>query len=227
VRKFSSLALAVLAMLGLSGVSHATLLSELIANSGTIEHGDKVFRNFTHSDVGGTGLAANQISVLRVTDVNGNLGIRLAGPFFDLPVGGASDTLVGFDVEVTDQNRWISDVHLLSNGTVNGGHGFVQVTETISHPNWIQPLQMTSVESHLLGGQRVQRLADRIDPLPRDPHRVKWLRIVKDIQLLALDPNLPVNLSFVDQTFSQVPEPASMGMAVAGVLGLLAARRRV
>lgn len=205
-----------------SSVSRAVLLSDLLGNAGSLTNGDMRFSNFVWQGVPGSSLPADQIDIQPTTDVHGNLGIRFQGGFRDLPGGSVHDTVVGFDVEVAAV-PWIEDIHLLSNGTLNGGRGFFQITETVTHPDWPQPLQLYSYDSNLPSGSHVIRLADTVDLRPaRMP--VNKLRVVKDIQLEALDLNLPVNLSFVDQTFSRTPEPNAAGMLLTGIAGLMASR---
>ncbi|MDA0657803.1 MAG: PEP-CTERM sorting domain-containing protein [Planctomycetota bacterium] len=217
---FTTLLLGLVVVLMSSSVSKAVLLSDLIDNNGMIVNGDKKFTNFTWQGAAGHTIPASMLDVQPHTDLHGHLGIRISGGMFDLPGGGPTDLLVGFDVEVTDPGQWINDIHLLSNGSLNGGSGLFQITEQVLNPAWMQPVQLSVIDQDLPTGG-ITSLADGKDL----PSPVKKLRVTKDIFLFATG-STSVVLSQIDQTFSQIPEPASMGLAVAGVLGMLAARRR-
>lgn len=222
--RIANVVLCLVAVLGLSSVSKAVLLSELIRGNGSVESGDKLFQGFTYVPTGQSPPSADSIEVVPIQDAEGNYGIRLAGPFVDLPGGGGSDSLVGFTVSVTDPGRWISDVHLRANGTVNNGEGLFQVTETAVVPGGNQ-IKLSVIEQSIPDGNGGFYVASKDLDWKDLETPVKSLRVEKDILLMATGQRA-VTMSFVDQTFSQIPEPASLGMLVAGVAGLFAARRK-
>src|SRR5690606_10148381 len=84
---------------------------------GGIVIGDKVFRQFVYSPTGDMPSAQN-VNVVALQDINGNIGIRFQGAFGDFPDPGgagdqvASDAGISFLVEVTDPLQLISTAHL-------------------------------------------------------------------------------------------------------------------
>lgn len=221
----ASVVLCLVAVLGLSSVSQAVLLSDLIANGGTVKSGDKLFEGFTYLGTGQSPPAANSIEVVPIQDAEGNYGVRFAGPFADLPGGGGTDSLIGFTVTATAPDWWITDVHLRSNGTVNDGEGLFQITETAVLTGGMDQIKLSTIEQSLPAPSGGFYVASKDVDWADLPHPMKSLHIEKDILLLATGQRA-VTMSFVDQTFSQVPEPASMGMLFVGAAGLLAARRK-
>jgi hypothetical protein len=103
-----------------------------------------------------------------------------------------------------------------------GTLGSISVTETFLPLNQVPPYRMTIFDDQNLG----TKLVDNTVFTP-----IKSLNVQKDILALArLNPNEPqaqtVTLSFVDQTFSQIPEPASGLLVLGAVVGLGFARKR-
>ena len=147
---------------------------------------------------------------------HGNLGIRFIGPFADLPGGGASEALLEYKVTVTDPNKLISDVHLAANANVLGANGYAAITETFlpEDPNTV--LEVFDLQP---GPKMLTDWADLTTPQ-------MMLHVQKDITLFSANARSLATISFIDQSFSQVPEPASLAL-VCGFAALLAARRRV
>jgi hypothetical protein len=153
--------------------------------------------------------SAASINVLPILDDFGNFGIRFQGGFLDLPGGGASDALITFNVTATDPELLISDAHLAANVALQGG-GLASVTETF--------LPLFNDVSLLVydtpGG--VLLTDDVVFDVP-----VRTLPVQKDILLFATGQwaNF-ATMSFVDQTFSQVPDPNQNEVAEPATLGL-------
>jgi hypothetical protein len=203
-------------------IGASKLLSTLVAGD-TIVAGDKTFGGFTYS-ITGDMPSGNLVNVIPIQDDEGNFGIRFQGGFIDTTgaVGG-SDALITYTVTAGAGNL-ISDAHLQGNPTRLGQLGSMSVTETFL------PLGAN--------GQFTMKIYDDQNVTPPKlvdstvfTTPVKSLTVQKDILGLAkVNPNSPelpqtVTLSFVDQTFSQVPEPASALLVFASIAGLALVRR--
>ena len=217
-------------VLGLFGVAlafgslnsaKAVTLADLIDHKTFINSGDKQFGEFFYSKVGDMP-AASAINVIPITDANGNFGIEFQGGFADLPGGSASDALIKYTVCVTDPNMRIVDAHMHGNPAVSGGSGAFQISETFLQDDIIHDMSIFDISN---GTTHQTQLTDGT-PLSG---AFKWLHVQKDI--FAFAGTGLATMSFVDQTFSQkpvVPEPGTMALLGAGVIGSLGmfSRRR-
>ena len=187
-------------------------LSDL-EGGGTLTVGDKIFSGFNYLATGDMPDSAN-INVQGIIDCDGNYGVRFQGAFLDLPGGGASDGLIGFNVSVApNSSMLISDAHLAANLDVIGG-GLALITETFL-PTF------NNVNLSVFNDGNQQQLSDWVD----FDQPVQSLPVQKDILLLADDNGVATAFSFVDQTFSQVPEPSAAWLLMLGGLGLVTRRR--
>lgn len=212
-------------------IGDAVSLADLIENpDAMVVVEDKKFTDFTYDATGDMPDAefVNVIPIVELYDpgngvIQENYGIRFQGGFLDLPddvsPGGPSDAFITYNVMVTDPNRIISDVHLAGNPAVSGGTGFAGVTETFLPTFDDVQLQ---IFSNFGLTQADWYIFDEEDYKNWDG---KMLNVQKDI-LLEAGTGLAASISFVDQTFSQVPEPSTCLLLLGGFLGLLAARRR-
>jgi len=191
-------------------------LASLLKTSDTnpsLQVGDKKFDTFTYFQTGDMPSAVN-VNVIPIQDNDGNYGIRLQAAFIDLPGNGGSDALVTFQVTVTNPEPWrITDAHLVGNPNLLGNTGSASVTETFL------PDSQLMMEIHDNGSG--QKLIDKVDfPLPG----FRSLHVQKDILLFGGD--APATISFIDQTFSQVPEATTAAMSAIACCGLFLKRRR-
>lgn len=193
--------------------SAATIsLGELIRTNGTIVSGDKEFSEFAYAATGDMPVADN-VNVIAFEDTLGNFGLRFQGGFLDAPDprNQASDALITYRVRVTDPGRLISGASLAANIVARDG-GSGTVTETF--------LPIFDLTDEVL---RIPTSGDSlIDSIVFDEPQPTLLA-QKNILMRATTSQ--VDLSFVDQTYSQIPEPASASLLIAGALGLLARRR--
>ena len=213
-----ALATVVAALVVASTASAQSLkLSELLGADRSAQSGDKLFRNFTYSATGDMPMAED-VNVIPIVDDDGNYGIRFQGGFIDHPGGGASDVLITFDVAVMPASGMlISDAHLSMDGAVVEGAGLASVTETFL------PLVTDGSMSVFSAGPESNTPPKLVDWIYfEQPFEV--VSVQKDILLLA--GTGVVTVSSIDQTFSQVPEPAAGLMSLAGLLGCAMARRR-
>ncbi|MCA9152016.1 MAG: PEP-CTERM sorting domain-containing protein [Planctomycetales bacterium] len=201
-----------------SGISRAATvpLSSLL-NGGTFQSGDKVFSDFGYSATGDMP-PATAVNIEDITDTNGDYGIRISGGFVDQVGGGASDAIVTFNVSVAPNvNKWIDGVTLSANPAVFAGTGLASVTETFIPTITDDKLVVYDFDN----GQ--VKLLDSI----AFNQGYKSIPVQKDIILHATGNSGAVTMSFVDQTFHQVPEPTSLVLALGGLCSLGVIRRRV
>lgn len=208
-------ALLVTATLLYATPANAVLLSDLIDNQGTIQSGDKLFEDFAYTATGQMP-SADAVEII-ATDVSGNYGISVRGAFLDLPGGSGSDAVLTYKVTATAENWYINDVHIQTNGVI-GDEGTFTITDTFLPENDETILLVGDVNS---GGSQWTKLTDWADL----PEPVKTLHVQKDILAFAQG-SAPVTMSFVDQTYSQIPEPASAGLFLVGLVGLMVYRRK-
>lgn len=186
---------------------------DVLESGGEIIVGDKLFNQFAYTKTEDMP-DSDAVNVIPILDDLGNYGLRFQGGFVDLPGGSTSDALITFtaNVRATDATK-ITDVHIAGNPHLNGP-GLAEVTETFL-PDF------TSLKLNTFDNGTVSRLADWADlPTP-----VISLQVQKDILLRSDDGGISATLSFVDQTFSQIPEPAGLSLLVLGIVSLIARRR--
>lgn len=196
-------------------VGNAVTLDSLEAGN-DITVGDKLFTDFTYLATGADMPTSDNINVQGIIDCDGNFGIRFQGGFVDLPGNGASDALITFNVTALDPNKLISDAHLAANTDVVGD-GLALITETFI-PTF------NDRDLTVFDNGTVSQLTDWVffDDAP-----VRTLPVQKDILLLASDNGgVASAFSFIDQTFSQVPEPTSISLLLIAGLGFLGLRRK-
>lgn len=213
---------AVVAGMVVCGVAQAGTvpLSDLLQPGVTFASGDKIFSDFTYEKTGDNPGPEN-VLVKDIQDAMGHYGIRIQGGFLDLSGGDASDALITFTVSVpAGSNLVISDAHLSANPAVFDGTGLASVTET-----FLPDIKDDKLVVYDLGGGD-----DKLHDSIVFAQTYKTLRVQKDIILYATD--VPpgqagkVTLSFVDQTFSQVPEPSSLALIAVGMLAIGYLRKR-
>ena len=202
---------ALICILGATGVQ-AVSLDELIATGGTITNGDKIFGDFifTSSD-----FAASNIEINPITDAFG-VGIQIQAGFNAME-GETHDALLQYSV--TAAGPYISDLHLAFNGAIRG-LAVAEVVETVfdSQMNFLTNF-FVSVDP---GGSIYQSTVYFVPAL-------QSLIMRKDIQLITRDTEDfdLATISFVDQTFSQIPEPNTAMLLIGGIAGLCLIRWRI
>jgi hypothetical protein len=203
--------------------SDSVALSKLL--DGTydgITVGDKVFDEFVYSTIGDMP-DAEDVMVLGFRDLDDNYGFTLHGIFLDLPGGGASDALLRYTVTVDlfaqQAGRSISDAHLFLGGVGVGPNSIFTVDESFEgFDNTMTVFSAKSEEE----AEQVTSAWTYFDPT------VNKLRVTKDILAFTGEGTiLPARATAIDQSFSQIPEPATLSLMAMSLIGaLLVSRRR-
>jgi hypothetical protein len=197
-------------------------LSDLI--DGTVDGitvGDKIMSGFVYSRIGDMP-EADDINVLGFKDSDGNWGLSFHGTFLDLPGGGASDALIRFIVDIDpaflEQGYRIRDAHLFLNGVgVGSPDSFFSVDESFA-PDSNETLNV-HVSTFPGGTTVLSDSTDFVPPLTR-------LHVTKDIlAIAAAQSGQPARATVIDQSFSQIPEPATLVLSLVGAFALVAVRR--
>ncbi len=206
-----------------TGVVLSDLLSGQVMG---IKVGDKDFTGFSYSTLPGDDMPAPaNVNVLGFRDTDGNWGISFHGAFLDLPGGGPSDALLRFTVSVDAvglrQGYLINDAHLFIGGTGVGANSVFTVDETFAG----QPgISLNTHYSTLVSPADID-LEDWTDL--QTP--VASIVVTKDIFAFAgAGASTPARTTVIDQSFSQtiVPEPATVAIAMLGLMGFAAVRRK-
>jgi PEP-CTERM motif-containing protein len=185
-----------------------------LTNGGVIIVGDKAFSDF---GVSGDPFASN-ITVEGI-EAGGDFGIQFGGTIAS-SLGNPMDLTLMYQVSVTNSANLISGANLSFNGTVNppGSTGFATVVEQIFTNNGVNPYGQMSVSVNGLGQGNLSTNMVITPPQP-------LLDIDKDVEVDAFLP-ADSSISTINQTFTQVPEPSTMMLAIAGLSGLFLLRRR-
>lgn len=215
-----SLVVGALALLGLGGQAQAlgipVPLSSLVVPGATLTSEDG---NFTFGDFGAsvTGAISSNLDDYNVQALTS--GFRVTGAFL-VADGNFGDMVLSFSV-TPKQGILITDAHLFFNGSFNGnappGMG-TSVNETIFHNN--DPIAQLSVATSSGG---FQKLTDAVvfDPVPS-------ITVLKDIALSSYggQGGSVAHISIVDQTFTYIPEPGTLLLGSAGLLGIAVLGRK-
>lgn len=181
--------------------------------------GDKIFTGFNYSAIGNMP-NADDILVLGFRDPDGNWGVSFHGAFHDLPGNGPSDALIRFIVDVApeqaEQGIRITDAHLFLGGVGVGENSSFIVDETFLGLNESLSVFKTTLD----GG--AQQLHDVTFFTPSQSR----LFVTKDIFARAADnATQEARATVIDQSFSQIPEPAAWLLAAIASVGLGIRRR--
>ncbi len=195
---------------------------DTLINGGSIQVGDKIFSDFSIA-----GFDAAGITVIGIQE-NGSFGLRLQGGFAAFG-NQIKDIVINFSAAVApESSELISGVKLDFNGAVLVGQGSASVTETAvdaGNNQLLVPALFVVNPPPVLSAS-----ADLTSPQQK-------IFVSKEIVLtaggetpankrLAVDALNAVTISQIDQLFPQIPEPGTVVLVAAGLLGVAMTGRR-
>ncbi len=184
--------------------------------------GDKLFTEFDY--VGPVGPA--DITV-QGGSFDGEWGLTFASTGFSVADGAARDINIAFRV-TAGEGFLIVDNTLWVEGTDVGG-GYVYITENVYSQDPAggidtqDELAAKSVYDFGPNAATQPKLKDHKE-FPGNGYKDIW--VVKDIHIIGIGSTGSASLNLVGQSFSQIPEPATMVLMAVGGLGLILRKRR-
>lgn len=207
--------------------------SSLVGPSGyAVQIGDKLFDDFSFQYVDtdlnmGDDLPASALVLSSLSNGVG-FGVSIQLPLVATGIT-IKDVTLQFTATALDPNQKISDVHLTFVGTASG-NGISEVSESIFTNNFgignIANLSVTRTASGFTPGS-----GEDVAVLSQAQGKI-WIQkdvFVSGNPTAIPDGNSPsdfASLTIINQTFSQIPEPSTMALAVAGLASFLFIRRR-
>lgn len=202
-----------------------TTLGDVLDAGGRFRVGDKLFTITNYFSVA---FAPETIGISPLDFGNDGRGFRLSDAWVDGTPGDtvAFDFTLSYTVEIVDDPQTegselgfiIVDNRLDFDGFATGPGSFARVDETVLDEQG----NLLGEKSVWANGNGSALFEDRLDFSPE--LQLRRIHIVKDAAFFAPMTGGTAGASFIDQTFSQIPTPGALGLAVVG--GLLAWRRR-
>lgn len=195
-----------------------------VNDAGGIRVGDKLFSNFFTDSTASVGALAPGLGeiVVRGVDVNGDFGLIFSG-LWQAAAGQLADTAITFKV-TAPEGLFIkdNDLKLLAFGAGNGGS--VSIAENVySGPPSTSPVIANKFVWYTRNGEVESSVLQ--DHKEFTPLQEIW--IIKDVGASGgINQDGFAQVSQFQQTFSQIPEPATLALVAFGGLALLRRRRR-
>jgi|WetSurMetagenome_2_1015567.scaffolds.fasta_scaffold56106_2 hypothetical protein len=206
-----------------SAAPTADLTMADLLQGATIQSGDKLFYNFhAYSPIATGGATPVDPATIIVKPIysaeRDELGLSFQSASFFVSSGQTMDITFVYSMMVTDPNFLISDNTLTMRGSARGTGSYVNISEDI-----------LAVTGDLLGHNLVFTIEG--DPTSKIlshqffKYPVTSITVEKDISLVG-GPDGGAAMSYMEQTFSQTPEPATLCLLAIGAIGTIVARRR-
>jgi len=216
----------------LSGGGSINFSALVGTNATSVQIGDKLFSNFGFSYVDTDGNMGDDLvaSDLVLSALSNQVGF---GVTIQLPLVATGTTIkdvtLMFSAAVTNSNMLISDVHLSFTGSASG-NGLAEVSESI-FTNGFGTGNIANLNLSEAGATAPLQTGQSTAIFSNAQSKI-WIE--KDIFVSGnpddvSDGNPPSDfaaITIINQTFSQIPEPSTIVLSLAGMVSFLFVRRR-
>jgi hypothetical protein len=207
--------------------------TSLVGSSGdSVQIGDKLFGNFSFQYLDtdnnmGDDLSASALVLSSLSNGVG-FGVSIQLPLVATGVT-IKDVTIQFTATVLDPNQKISDVHLAFTGSASG-QGISEVSESIFTNGFgngnLANLSLTETSSGFTpaSGESVALLS-----IPQTKIWIEKDVVISGNPNAVNDGNPPTDfasITIINQTFSQIPEPSTIVLALAGLSTFAFLKRR-
>lgn len=211
------LVIGLMLLVGVPAQASLLSLADLLVPGATVMSGDKLFSDFGDWETTSVGPEEIYVSAYQNPD-NLEYGLKFTSDALRLTSGGGLAIEFTFIVTPTLPGYLISDNTLTMTGS---GNGLIYLSETAKDAA-DETIQLAYKDNYIMGNGLVQKLTDHAI------YTVPTLSVLveKYIQIDWAGSTPPgPQLTEFTQTFSQIPEPATICLLGFGVLSLLKRRR--
>jgi hypothetical protein len=221
-RTFKAVAIACLAIAGMSSAQASVSLADLISTQGSILSGDKLFSNFAYVTSSLTFSQASDVQVEADT-VGGNFGIGFVSAWHANPGQGLQSAKITYTVSIQgNEGLYISDIHLDGDPSLVGdaGQSVVKLSASdLAHTTVLPaPDSLLRVYKTIDNPAVVNASADTVGA----PANLRVLDIETTILQSADAVNANTSVLHIQESFSQsvVPEPSSYALMLVGLMAI-------
>lgn len=238
------------AILAWPAAGHAAIVADLqslappsyslseVNEAGGILVGDKLFDQFTVTTTQSVGAIAPGLDEIEVTGVlidnplvHNELGLRFSGGW-SAPKGKIADSTITFRISIVEPQRsqgfLIADNSLWMDAYGISGDGYVSISENVyaADPR-LGPTPSVAKKLVFSDGETDQFFDHEDFMQNHQPAALAEIWVVKDVIANGgTEVGSFGHLSQFYNTFSQIPEPASLGLMAIGLAAILVRRRR-